>query len=87
MGKNDAKQVLNGTVKIYVENELFLAELGHIITSGLIYGKHKIFLSDNFYFAYPSKNLKAIIGFFENDKNKTNDQLKGGIFKENFVVN
>lgn len=73
MGKNDAKQKLNGTIKIEIEDELFLAELGHIVTSGILYGKNKIFLTDNFYFAYPKQNLKAIIGFFENDKQKTND--------------
>jgi len=46
-----------------------------------MYGKKKVTLKDNFYFYYPSKNMKAIVGFEKSDKGK--DVLKGGIYRFN----
>lgn len=72
---------LKGTIKIECKDDIFYAELGHIASTGLIYGKQKFFLKDNFYFLFPNANMKAVVGFGGDKHDKLNmDELKGGIF-------
>lgn len=78
---NEAKIVFKGILTIELGKNKIYAELAQIINSGFMYGKKKVTLKDNFYFYYPSKNMKAIVGFEKSDKGK--DVLKGGIYRFN----
>lgn len=63
MASNEAKITFKGTINIELGEEMIYAELAHIISQGILYGKKKMYLKDYFYFFYPERNMKAIVGF------------------------
>lgn len=81
MSGNEGKINYKGTITIELGNEKIYAELAHIYSSGIFFGKKKIVLKDNFYFYYPNQNMKAIVGFGQKSEYQKADELYGGIYK------
>lgn len=74
-----------GLITIELEGEKLYAKLANVNNSGVIYGKTKLKLNDNFYFYYPNENLKSLIEIGDN-KHNNYDQLIGGIYKNSVKI-
>ena len=69
-----------GLAVIELGDDIIYAELAHIMNKGLMYGKRKLELSEDFYFYYPSAELKGQIQLGNNKDANRFDSLSGGIF-------
>lgn len=80
LSANEFLMNYRGLVTIEFDKEIIYAELAHILSKGLMYGKRRVRLSEDFIFYYPSEKMKARITLGTNDCSERVDGLSGGIY-------